>query len=263
MDLETENYLASLLMEEARRLRLQSETEGVHAYLRKPNVRGRPNSRFLTATVLGVQQANRAVEVTEMWRAREKELELQARINDNTKMGRDKRSRAEKHQTDSQRVGSSSRHEQENTNTAISYSSSKEDLEDYYSDKDGLRDEEVEKFLRSRAKRGRGTIGSRMDETGPFPSQTSCAHDEHLLNSDVRVKEEWEHRILGPEKPSLKPHKLPVDDFDVEARVDSSRKCHSKNRKSEEKSRSKKESRKKKHKEKRSKHHHKRRRGKD
>lgn len=56
MDLETENYLASLLMEEARRLRLQAETDGVHAYLRQPNVRGRPNSRFLTATVLGVQQ---------------------------------------------------------------------------------------------------------------------------------------------------------------------------------------------------------------
>lgn len=59
MDLETENRLAALLMEEARRVRrLQAEAdkEGVHAYLRQPNVRGRPNSRFLTATVLGVEQ---------------------------------------------------------------------------------------------------------------------------------------------------------------------------------------------------------------
>jgi hypothetical protein len=56
MDLETENRLASLLIEEARRLQLEADREGVHAYLRKPNVRHRPNSRFLTATVRGVQQ---------------------------------------------------------------------------------------------------------------------------------------------------------------------------------------------------------------
>jgi hypothetical protein len=56
MDLGTENRLAALLLEEARRLRAQAEKEGVHAYLQKPNVRHRPNSRFLAATVLGVQQ---------------------------------------------------------------------------------------------------------------------------------------------------------------------------------------------------------------
>ena len=56
MDLETENRLAAMLMREAAELRRQSEQEGVLAYLRKPNVRTRPNSRFLTATVRGVQQ---------------------------------------------------------------------------------------------------------------------------------------------------------------------------------------------------------------
>lgn len=56
MDLETENHLAALLVEEARRLRREAEKDGVHVYLQKPNVRGRPNSRFLTATVLGVEQ---------------------------------------------------------------------------------------------------------------------------------------------------------------------------------------------------------------
>lgn len=58
MDLETENRLATLLMREAAELQRQSEKEGVLAYLSKPNVRSRPNSRFLTATVLGVQQGN-------------------------------------------------------------------------------------------------------------------------------------------------------------------------------------------------------------
>lgn len=56
MDLETENRVAAILMREAAELRRQAEKEGVDAYLRHPKVRGRPNSRFLTATVLGVQQ---------------------------------------------------------------------------------------------------------------------------------------------------------------------------------------------------------------
>ena len=56
MDLETENRLAALLMREAAELRRQADQEGVLAYLREPNKRHRPNSRFLTATVLGVQQ---------------------------------------------------------------------------------------------------------------------------------------------------------------------------------------------------------------
>ncbi|CAF2044200.1 unnamed protein product, partial [Brassica napus] len=56
MDLETENRIASVLLREAAELRRQAEKDGVRAYLEKPNVRHRPNSRFLTATVLGVQQ---------------------------------------------------------------------------------------------------------------------------------------------------------------------------------------------------------------
>lgn len=56
MDLETENRIAAILMKEAAELRRQAEKEGVHAYLRQPQTRFRPNSRFLSATVLGVQQ---------------------------------------------------------------------------------------------------------------------------------------------------------------------------------------------------------------
>ncbi|WZY86216.1 hypothetical protein YC2023_032600 [Brassica napus] len=57
MDLETENRIASVLLREAAELRRQAEKDGVRAYLEKPNVRHRPNSRFLTATVLGVKQS--------------------------------------------------------------------------------------------------------------------------------------------------------------------------------------------------------------
>lgn len=58
MDLETENRIAAILLKEAAELRRQAEKEGVHVYLEQPKVRGRPNSRFLTATVLGVQQGH-------------------------------------------------------------------------------------------------------------------------------------------------------------------------------------------------------------
>ncbi|KAJ8434106.1 hypothetical protein Cgig2_005785 [Carnegiea gigantea] len=60
MDLETENRIAAILLKEAAELRRQAQQEGVLAYLRKPTVRGRPNSRFLTATVRGIQQASTA-----------------------------------------------------------------------------------------------------------------------------------------------------------------------------------------------------------
>ena len=56
MDLETENRIAAMLMKEAAELRRQAEREGVHVYLRERKERFRPNSQFLTATVLGVQQ---------------------------------------------------------------------------------------------------------------------------------------------------------------------------------------------------------------
>ncbi|CAL4894799.1 unnamed protein product [Urochloa decumbens] len=140
MDLETENRLASLLLEEARRLQLEADREGVHAYLRKPNVRHRPNSRFLTATVRGVQQANRVVEVNEMWRAREKELELESKMKNRSSRSKNlDDSRGEKRKSDSRNHSSSSRVEQE----GIAYSNSYSDQED------GLGDDEIERFLHS------------------------------------------------------------------------------------------------------------------
>ncbi|KAF4390082.1 hypothetical protein G4B88_005000 [Cannabis sativa] len=111
MDLETENRIAAILMKEAAELRRQAEKDGVSVYLNQPKPKVRPNSRFLTATVRGVQQANRAVEINEMWRVRQKELELDDRLKDRSK---DQRSNG------------------------------------------------------ARAKRGRGAVGPRMDETGPY-----------------------------------------------------------------------------------------------
>jgi len=190
MDLETENRLASLLLEEARRLQLEANREGVQAYLRKPNVRHRPNSRFLTATVRGVQQANRVVEVNEMWRAREKELELESKMKGRSSRSKDHGDfRGEKRKSE-RNHSSSSRIEQEGTTYDTSYSDQE----------DGLRDDEIERFLYSRAKRGRGAVGSRMDEPGPYLDSLSH-HQDNGPSPDIRVEEKWERRVQGPEKP--------------------------------------------------------------
>ncbi|KAF5731880.1 hypothetical protein HS088_TW18G00566 [Tripterygium wilfordii] len=197
MDLDTENKIAAILLREAAEMRREAEKEGVLAYLRQPNVRTKPNSRFLTATVLGVQQANRAVEMNEMWRVRQKEREL----NDKLKGKPRNESRNDRNQKD---IGNyprseSKRHAIADENASASCSSSREVVEYCHSrDDDGLRDKEIEEFLHSRVKRGRGAIGSRMDETGPYPPPCSDSKDDLSTSSYLR-----EHRVIyGPDKPS-------------------------------------------------------------
>ncbi|GLT47584.1 hypothetical protein SLA2020_212710 [Shorea laevis] len=190
MDLQTENRIAAILLKEAAELRRQADREGIQVYLQKPKVRGRPNSRFLTATVLGVQQANKAVEVNEMWRVRKKELELNDRLKGRSK---DVGSSSRNHRDIGSSVRNSSRMHDDIASTSCT--SSKKVTENCYSGKDEcLRDEEVEEFLHSRTKRGRGSVGSRMDETGPYLDSPA------KFSSSPVVRE---HRVvLGPETPS-------------------------------------------------------------
>ncbi|KAL5855195.1 hypothetical protein ACOSQ3_005029 [Xanthoceras sorbifolium] len=251
MDLETENRIAAILLKEAAELRRQAEKEGVNAYLQQPKGRGRPNSRFLTATVLGVQQANRSVEVNEMWRVRQKELELNDRLK-----GRSRDESSCRRQRDG---GNSSRSSSKSHGTDIdsaitSCSSSKRVHDSSYSREDeGLRDEDVEEFLHSRVKRGRGAVGSRMDETGPYLPPYPDSNEKLSARSDVR-----EHRNFGPEKPPLLGTCVSSDEeLDEDRRKktkkersSSSNKKHSRKHKSKEKSH-----RKKKREEKRSKRH--------
>ncbi|CAN8229537.1 unnamed protein product [Cochlearia groenlandica] len=180
MDLETENRIASILMREAAELRRQAEKEGVRAYLEKPNVRHRPNSRFLTATVLGVQQANKAVEINEMWRLRSAELEFDERLK---RKSREEESSSCRHeQSDKRSFGKRCTLADDNVTTRPSSSRNiherwqpEDDDDDDDGDDDdekGLRDVELETFLQSRVKRGRGSIGPRMDETLPCLPKT-------------------------------------------------------------------------------------------
>lgn len=88
--------------------------------------------------------ANRAVEVNEMWQAREKELELE------NKHSRSKE--RSKHHGESSKGSSSYRSEREKGNQVASCSNHNPERSDCYSDEDrrGLQDEEIERFLRSR-----------------------------------------------------------------------------------------------------------------
>ncbi|KDP35907.1 hypothetical protein JCGZ_09879 [Jatropha curcas] len=245
MDLETENRIAAILLKEAAELRRQAESEGVHVYLQKPKARGRPNSRFLTATVLGVQQANRAVEVNEMWRVRQKEIELDDRLKDRSRHENSSSSNR-REIVNSPRSGST-RHAVNDNNTIASCSSSKRASDCYSREDEGLRDEEVEEFLNSRVKRGRGAVGSRMDETGPYLPSSPESKEKPSTSLALR-----EHRIiLGPERPlsliSYDPSEEELDrDRQKKAKKVHSRSSdkHSKKHRTKEKSRDKKKSRK-------------------
>lgn len=103
----------------------------------------------------------------------------------------------------------------------------------------------IEVSVNGRVKRGRGAVGSRMDEAGPYLAPSADSNGKLSASYDV-----WQHRVFGPEKPpSLKPCRSSDDDDDADRRKkrkersSSSEKKHSKKRKSKEKSRHKKKKR--------------------
>ncbi|GAA0145413.1 hypothetical protein LIER_05611 [Lithospermum erythrorhizon] len=239
MDLDTENRIASILMKEAAELRRQAQQEGALAYIRRPNVRGRPNSRFLTATVLGVQQANRNVDENEMWRSRKKEKELDSRLKGRFR----EESSSGKHHKDFRDCGRG-RSKRVVDSGLVDPSSASPSMktvsEDIYSrDDDGLKDDEIEEFLHSRSKRGRGAIGSRMDETGPFLTSCSDSTNNRFLISDNELDEQPKRVVRGPKRPaSLMSDETSSDESPVK-RKSKKRKLHSEKHKSKEKSKHK------------------------
>ncbi|PNX77951.1 hypothetical protein L195_g033924, partial [Trifolium pratense] len=135
------------------------------------------------------------------------------------------------------------RHSEDDRRTSASASCSTK--KEYEHTPEGLRDEELEEFLHSRKKRGRGAIGPRMDETGPYLPPNPDG--EPCTSPDVRER----RAIYGPLKPSsLQSYESSEDELHEEKRKKSKKthKSHS------DKGRSKKH-KKKKREEKRSKHH--------
>ncbi|XP_071736940.1 uncharacterized protein [Rutidosis leptorrhynchoides] len=124
-----------------------------------------------------------------MWRICQKERELDDRIKKN-----DNRCTSHKSVSSSQKNINTTRLDDCERNNTFRCSLSKRGSED-----DGLRDQEIEEFLHSRVKRGRGAVGSRMDETGPYllgckEKQEASPDEGYRESQDKRV-------ILGPENP--------------------------------------------------------------
>ncbi|KAF3676835.1 putative domain-containing protein-like [Capsicum annuum] len=167
MDLETENRIASILLKEAAELRRQAESE-----------------------------ANRAVEVNEMWKLRQKELELENRLN---RKSADKNS-----DTTCLSFSVTERRSRERCDTDSGTSRSKKrEIQDSYSgEEEGLGDAEIEEFLHSRVKRGRGTVGSRMDEAGPYLPSSPDPREKESASPDMKLNKVGRyHAVIGPEKP--------------------------------------------------------------
>lgn len=108
--------------------------------------------------------------------------------------------------------------------------------------------------LNFRAKRGRGAIGSRMDETGPYVASLSNHNNDLSPPPEVRVKEEWERRVLGPEKPAFVKSESTEEPSDMSDMADDA--SHPKRHKSKDERKKAKSSEKTKRKEKKSKHRH-------
>jgi len=98
---------------------------------------------ILLRNMIVLLAANRAVEVNEMWRVRQKELELDDRLKGKS---RDEGSHVKE---GGDRETSQSRSKRRDSDASCS--SSRRSYEDHHSgDDDGLKDEEIEKFLHSR-----------------------------------------------------------------------------------------------------------------
>ncbi|KAE8672909.1 hypothetical protein F3Y22_tig00111834pilonHSYRG00335 [Hibiscus syriacus] len=147
MDLETENRIAAILLKEAAELRRQADREGVHVYFQQPKVRGRPNSRFLTAAVLGVQQ----------------------------------------HESDLSASCSSSKRMNESS---------------YLGEDEGLRDEDIEKFLQSRNGVNKPYCEGHLVTLGPV-KPSSLRSDES--SSDVELREHRRKKEKAPKCSEKKP----------------------------------------------------------
>ncbi|EOA18683.1 hypothetical protein CARUB_v10007259mg [Capsella rubella] len=232
MDLETENRIASILLREAAELRRQAEKDGVRAYLEKPNVRHRPNSRFLTATVLGVQQANKALETNEMWNLRSKEIEFDERLK---RKSREESSSGQSEHNNRRGFVKRCTSLDENVTSSLSTSPSSQNRNKRWQSEndndEGLGDVNGENFRQSRVNRGRGIVGPRMDETFPcLPvaefSRTSDTGDRKL--------------VPKPERSPLLKCRTDSSEEEVHERAHRKRKEHKKKHKSKEKKRDRK-----------------------
>eukprot|EP01024_Parvocaulis_polyphysoides_P057921 TRINITY_DN61887_c0_g1_i1.p2 TRINITY_DN61887_c0_g1~~TRINITY_DN61887_c0_g1_i1.p2 ORF type:complete len:192 (-),score=24.64 TRINITY_DN61887_c0_g1_i1:79-654(-) len=160
----SQEQLAELVAQDARQLTEKAKEFGVGAYLLKPVQRERLNERFIQNTLKNVEFANRQLDESVMAGCREKQLSLD-------------------------RPKSSKQHRTNIYNPSKKRKRSDDEQMDAQ-DVDDMDEEDVLSFLSKRQVRGRGGVGSRASEPGPFVHEVE---NKELIKEDRKFI-----RQLGP-----------------------------------------------------------------
>eukprot|EP01023_Acetabularia_acetabulum_P064231 TRINITY_DN8251_c0_g1_i4.p1 TRINITY_DN8251_c0_g1~~TRINITY_DN8251_c0_g1_i4.p1 ORF type:complete len:223 (-),score=43.85 TRINITY_DN8251_c0_g1_i4:318-986(-) len=184
--------LAKLVAADARQLTEKAQELGVGAYLSKPIHRERLNERFIQNTLKNVEFANRSLDESVMAGCRQKQKQLDE--------GRKQQRRGDKIDSPPRKRIRLDYNNEEASNQKRCLISNNDKIEDdqvlsklnktKVSNGDEIDDEEVLNILRKTKVRGRGGIGSRANEPGPFKFE---AQNEALLKEDRFLM-----RQLGP-----------------------------------------------------------------
>ena len=187
-----EAYLASLILQDVERRGEAVKERGVSAWAHRPKNREQVNERFLRNTLRGVSSNNRRAERSAAGRSGSPVRSQGAKRGRDTHDGVADRGRGDR----SGAHGKGSLEVEEGTSAGSSSSdaSSSESERDTRPDDTekgrGMKDDELAAFLsRPRVKRGRGAVGSRADEPGPFLPRSSSAHSgRHHASSSHTVR---------------------------------------------------------------------------
>lgn len=186
-----EAYLASLILQDVERRGEAVKERGVSAWAHRPRNREQVNERFLRNTLRGVSSNNRRAERSAAGRSGSPAREGRAKRGRDTHDGVADRGRGDR--SGAHQKGSLEVEEGTSAGSSSSDASSSESERDTRPDDTekgrGMKDDELAAFLsRPRVKRGRGAVGSRADEPGPFLPGSSSVHSgrHHASSHTVR-----------------------------------------------------------------------------
>ena len=187
-----EAYLASLILQDVERRGEAVKERGVSAWAHRPKNREQVNERFLRNTLRGVSSNNRRAERSAAGPRTGSPVRSQgAKRGRDTHDGVADRGRGDR----SGAHGKGSLEVEEGTSAGssssdASSSSERDTRPDDTGKGRGMKDDELAAFLsRPRVKRGRGAVGSRADEPGPFLPRSSSAHSgRHHASSSHTVR---------------------------------------------------------------------------
>lgn len=229
-----ESVLAELIERDVQQLTERALDQGVTAYLQQPIHRVKPNERFLQTTIRNVAGSNRREQEARMWEAHRSHRRLTSpQLNRHQLHGqllpeqpdhmlrlspsedRLRSSECERFGAAESPEGSSGR-SSHSCRGACERPSSREHVREEVT---GMGEHEVAAMLGSRRVKGRGAVGSRSDEPGPYLPRsqvTSGWHDEYRDQDTASLK-----RPLGPLIPEwLRQRSVAAHESDEAAVID-------------------------------------------